>query len=139
MNGNATLHPLKTSATRIARQLRAGGSAGTWVSTEAGVRTATGEVLRPAVLVATGEPPYDGIVADSVVLVVELDSQLAQRWRGARVGEVWAPCGGGAVCIRGAAARIVPAGDTLAADRDPSLTVPVALLCPAAAEGGTPD
>ena len=136
MNANTALHPAKTHAARIARHLRpAAALISAWVSTEAGVRTTDG-VLRPAVMVATGEPPYDGVVTGGIVLIVELQPHLVGRWAGADVPEVWAPWGRGAVAITGANARIVPAADVLVADRYPSLTLPVSVL--RALEGDTP-
>lgn len=136
MASNAALHPLKTQAARIARALRGGAAlAGAWVSTEAAVRTDNGTVLRPAVVVATCDPPYDGILSDGVLLVVELHSEHVQRWSGAAVGAVWAPWGAGAVAISGTSARIVPAGGTLMAEQHPELTAPVELLRPPGEEG----
>ena len=135
MNSNTALHPVRTHAARIARHLRPAATAmDAWVSTEAAVRTADG-LLQPAAVVATGEPPYDGVITDGIVLVIELQPQLVGRWAVADVPEVWAPWGRGAVAITGANARIVPAADVLVADRHPSLTLAVSLL--RALEGDT--
>ena len=136
MTRNAALHPLKTQAARLARELRPGAAlADAWVSTEAAVRSQDGTVLRPAVVVATCDPPYDGILSGGVLLVVELRSDHLQRWVRVAVGEVWAPWGAGAVAMSGTSARIVPADGTLVVGRHPELTAAVALLRPPHEQG----
>ena len=131
MYGNTALLPLKTQASRIARHLRAGAATiDAWVSTEAAGRAQDGAVWRPAVVVASCEPTYDGIIGDGVLLVVELRTELVQRWASTKVEEAWAPWGNGAVAINGSAARIVPGGDVLAAQKHPVLTAPVSLVHP---------
>ena len=102
---------------RIARLLRAAAAGKrAWVSTEAGVRLADGQVIAPAVLVALGDLPYDGITDDPPLLVVELAPERIARWYDVGARAVWGPDGDRALVIsRGARRRIA---------RDKPLTVP---------------
>ena len=63
---------------------------GAWVSTEALVRLhrAPETSLRPAVVMAAGDPPYDGVVEGAALLVVEI-SDDATRWAGYECGALW--------------------------------------------------
>ena len=124
-----------TQAVRIARYLRPAAAAlNMWVSAEAGVRTSGRGVLRPAVVVARGEPPYDGIVSDGLVLLVELEENLAGRWVSLSPRAIWAPHGSGLLQITAAGRTILPAGANLTVPRFPGLTMSGDLLAPAVEE-----
>lgn len=125
----STHNASRANAARIARLLRPGAhAAGGWVSCEAVVRTAAGALLDPAVVVVSGEPPYDGIVEDGVLLVVETDADLAARWDATAAGTVWAPSADGAVIVHGGISRRVAADGQLTVAGHPLLVIPAAAL-----------
>lgn len=103
-------------AARIARVLApVAQAAGAWVSAEALVRLERNPdtALRPGVVVVRGDAPYDGVVDEGVLLVVELDEERLEVWRDAGMGAVWLPRPRGVVVAAGAATRVVGADATL--------------------------
>lgn len=123
-------------ASRIARLLRpAAGAKGAWVSTEAGVRLATGTILRPAVLVALGQLPYDGIVDDPVLLVVETDPDRVARWYDAGARAVWGSDGNAGLVVARGSRRRVARGKHLTVPGHPWLRLPAAELLRAPSVG----
>jgi hypothetical protein len=122
-------------AARIARHLRPAAAAlNMWVSAEAGVRSPAAGVLRPAVVVARGEPPYDGIADQGVVLIVELEQRLAERWVSPSLRAIWAPRGHGTMQITVEGRTDLPAGAELTVPGFPTLSMPGELLVPATEE-----
>ena len=112
-----TAPPPDLVASRIARLLRPAAVAkGAWVSTEGGVRVAADTVLRPAVMVALGPLPYDGIVDDPPLLVVETDPDRVARWYDVGARAVWGRSTSQAVVLARGGRRMVA--------RDKHLTVP---------------
>ncbi len=127
---------VRDCATRVARCLRAAAAGiGGWVSCEASVRTSNDMVLRPAVVVAIGDPPYDGVATTGVVLVVEMHPHLASRWAGTGVPAVWAPSGPSAVVATAAGRKLVAPGHLLTVPGHPALEMPADVLLFARAEG----
>lgn len=81
-------------AARLARALRPAAEAvGAWVSAEALVRLHRDPdtALRPTVAVVSGQLPYDGVVDEGLLLVVEVDLARADVWREAGVAGIWVP------------------------------------------------
>lgn len=116
-------------ATRIARLLRpAAEAAGAWVSTEAAVQLTGRPLLRPAVVVVRGEPPYDGVATRPPLLVVEFDPAKVARWAGVRGTTVWARCGDDAIEIRGRTRRVRRRGEHLTVPNRSEFTLPVGEL-----------
>lgn len=123
-------------ATRMARLLRrAADVKGAWVSTEAGVRTVSGAVWRPAVLVALGEVPYDGVVEEPPLLIVETDPALAERWYDAGARAVWSIEADAAVMMARGRRRRVARGKYLTIPGHPWLRLPAAELLRAPSVG----
>ena len=120
-------------ASRIARLLRpAAVGKGAWVSTEAGVRQTGGAVLRPAVMVARGALPYDGIVDDPPLLVIETGPAQVARWYDACARAVWGSAGDTAVVLARGGRRQVARTKHLTVPGHPWLRLPAAeLLRPA--------
>lgn len=129
MNATPAHQQHRARAARLARQLMPGAvAAGAWVSTQAAYRARDDTVLRPAVMVVAGEPPYDGVVTGDVALVVELDARLVQRWDRFGVHTVWAPSGDGVVTLTGGTRRVLAASEVLTVPGCPSITLPAAQL-----------
>ena len=116
-------------ATRIARLLRpAALRIDAWVSTEAAVQLPGHPLLRPAVLVAAGDPPYDGVALTPPLLVVELDAEKVARWLPLGLAAVWGPDGAGVVEISQGVRRIRTPGEHLTVAGHAELVLPVAEL-----------
>lgn len=133
----ATVHQrTRPQAARIARHLTGGAiAADAWVSTQAAYRLDAATLLRPAVMVVAGEPPYDGVVTGGVAAVIELDSRLAQRWLPCDVGVIWAPHGDGVIALAGGSRSVIAASAVLTVPGYPSLTLPAELLARTPGEG----
>ena len=121
-------------AARVARLLRpAAERAGAWVSSEAAVRVAPGDVRAPAIVVATGEPPLDGVVDGVPLLIVELRRDHVGAWVGVPGAVVWGLGGDGVVTLRGGRVRAVGRDALLTVPGAPWLAVPATALLAAGA------
>lgn len=132
-------HLRQRLAARIARALApVAQTAGAWVSSEALVRLERDPdtTLRPPVVVAGGDVPYDGVVDDGVLLVVELDERRLDVWREAGVGVVWLPRSRSVVVAAGDTARVVGPDATLRLPGGTAGGVAAADLCRLAAVTG---
>lgn len=101
-------------AVRIARLLApAAWRAGGFASSEA--RIAIGaQLVRPAAVVALGDPPPDGVLAVPPLLVVELDpAAAAGPWLALGATAVWLPAACGARCVTAGDDVTVPEGTRL--------------------------
>lgn len=84
----------RRNAARLARLLRpAAAAAGAWVSAEAAVRVAPEQLWHPALVVALGDLPPDGVADSMPLLVVECDFERFGRWLEVPRARVWAPSG----------------------------------------------
>ena len=138
MTASTIARPPRLAASRIVRHLTPGAiAADAWVSTQAVFRSAAGadEQWRPPVLVAAGEPPYDGVVTTGVLLVVEFETRLAARWRGRGIPAIWAPCAAGVLVLAGRNREVVAPTGMLSVPGYPSLSLPAELLARPAGEG----
>ena len=136
MTVSTIARPRRLAASRIARHLTPGAiAADAWVSTQVVFHSGAGAQWRPAVIVAAGEPPYDGVVTTGVLLVVEFETRLAARWRGRGIPAIWAPCADGVMAVAGRSREVVAPTGMLEVPGYPSLTLPAELLARPAGEG----
>ena len=116
----------RARAIRLARLLRpAAHTAGAWVSTQARVR-ASGQLIWPDLVVATGDLPVDGIVDGPPLLVVELTPAGLVRWVDVAGAVAWGIGAQGALVL--ASGALTPAAAQLTVPGAPWLTLPVATL-----------
>ena len=78
------------TATRLARLLRTvAADRDAWVSTEARVALPSGLRWAPAVVVETGQPPYDGVLEHPPLLAVETAPAAVERGEAVHGVTVW--------------------------------------------------
>lgn len=126
-------------AARVARVLQpAAEAAGAWISTEALVRVECNPdtALRPAVAVAAGPLPYDGVIDAGLVVVVELDVRRVQTWLRWGCGPVWVPQARGVLLADGTSTDVVAAGTQLALPGHARATLAAADVCRVIAVSG---
>lgn len=119
-------------AARIGRALRPAAEAvGAWVSAEALIRIHRDPdtALRPTVAVVAGPLPYDGVVDDGLLLVVEVDLARADVWREAVVAPVWVPQSRCVLVVDGPSPRTVASDGVLRLTVAPGADVAAADLC----------
>lgn len=123
--------PERRRACRVARLLApAAWALGGFASAEARVHAGLGVVLRPDVVVALGDPPPDGALADPPLLVVVLRTPGAvAAWLALGTGAVWVDEGGAARrWLADGTVTEVPPGGRLDVPGHPGLELPVAEL-----------
>jgi hypothetical protein len=123
------------TAARLARMLRVvAGGREAWVSTQARVRLASGEIWAPDVVVGTGEPPHDGVMNGLPALIVETTPEAFARWEVVGGVTVWGVFDGAVRISRDGRTRRIAPHRIATVPRRTWLRVPVTDLLGAAAD-----
>lgn len=120
-------------ATRLTLLVEAAAAdAGAWVTTEALIRVQRRPetALRPVLAVLKDEPPYDGVLDEVPLLVIEVGEERRQLWPDGAAATLWTVRKDHVrVDRRGGRSSVVGVGRTLTARGLPALRIPAATLC----------